>query len=329
MHRALSPALLGVMILAVTAGCDSGPDFRDCSAEDIGATATLPKTLSAAGLYSDITAGAVAAEVVEFTPRFPLWTDGAKKRRWLRLPAGGKVDTSQKDDWDFPVGTQFYKEFTRDGVRVETRLNLRTESGWAAAAYIWRADGSDADIEIAGKENVLGTAHDVPGARQCLSCHGGRRNFSLGFSATQLPEGVRKKLLGEGVLTDPVEGDLALDQAASEGLGFLHANCSHCHNADRSAQPQATGCYDPDLQGDRNFDFTLPYTLAGLAGAPAVKTGRDVLGTPSESNVLNRIRVRNLDPDRPSMPPLGTELVTESGVAAVEALIASLAKSGL
>jgi hypothetical protein len=42
--------------------------------------APLPRWLSETG-YG-------APEMQSFTPRYPLWSDGASKRRWIRLPAG-------------------------------------------------------------------------------------------------------------------------------------------------------------------------------------------------------------------------------------------------
>ena len=56
--------------------------------------APLPRWLSDTG-YG-------APEMQSFTPRYALWSDGAAKRRWIRLPAGTTIDTSNTDAWDFP-----------------------------------------------------------------------------------------------------------------------------------------------------------------------------------------------------------------------------------
>ena len=304
-------------------GCDrKRDDFRDCSGVDTSLAEELPTMLSQAGLYDDIETESLAENALEFTPRFPLWTDGATKRRWLLLPPGEAVDTRDPGDWVFPVGTRTFKEFTRDGVRVETRLNLKTSDGWAAASYHWDEAGSDATLQLNAADNVGGTAHDVPSATECAACHGGRGDFTLGFSATQLDGEARTSLFEAGVLSDPVEAALELDPTAAEGLGYLHGNCSHCHNPTRDQQPQATDCYAP---GERNeFDLTLPHDLGDVARAPAVRTARSQLGGPRDSKVLDRMSTRVQDDDRPAMPPLGTELVDEEGLAAVRALIATL-----
>src|SRR5688500_13553813 len=99
--------------------------------------------LSNAGLYDDPVAGLVAAGVEEYQPAFELWSDGAAKRRYLKRPEGHAIDKSEPDRWIFPVGTKFFKEFSRDGVRVEPRLIERTgPSDFKMVAYLWRADGS-------------------------------------------------------------------------------------------------------------------------------------------------------------------------------------------
>ena len=317
------PFIVLLPVATLLASCDRPQDdFRDCSDVDVSLAEALPATLSGTGLYSDIAADAVSDAAIAFSPRFPLWTDSATKRRWLLLPAGGVVDTRDPDDWRFPVGTRTFKEFTRGGVRIETRMNLKTPDGWAAAAYLWDADGADATLQLDAAEDVAGTAHDVPGAAECQACHGGRHDFTLGFSSVQLDPDTRAALFDAGVLSDPVDGVLDLDPVAEAGLGVLHGNCSHCHNAERTDAPQATDCYAP---GERvRFDLSLPADLAALSRAPALRTASEQLGTASSSKVLNRMATRNLDDDRPSMPPLGTEEVDEAGLTAVRAMVERL-----
>jgi mono/diheme cytochrome c family protein len=297
------------------AGCG---DFRDCAEVDTRAAEALPAALSAAGLYADIDADVVVAEALAFEPRFPLWTDGAAKRRWLVLPAGAQVDTRDPDDWRFPVGTTAFKEFVRDGVRVETRMLARTPDGWTGVAYVW--DGADAFATAVGLADAGGTDHDVPDAAQCLACHGGRASVLLGFSEVQLDAAARDDLFAAGWLSTPAPDARALAEPARAGLGVLHANCSHCHNPERRDLPAAPACFQPD----NPFDFTLPVGLAALADAPAVLTAARALGAPSRSLVLDRMSSRDTSALSPSMPPLGTEVVDDLGVAAVRSMIEAL-----
>src|SRR5512141_1865735 len=47
---------------------------------------TPPKNLSETGLYSDISTKTIAATNLMFSPQYPLWSDGARKKRWIYLP---------------------------------------------------------------------------------------------------------------------------------------------------------------------------------------------------------------------------------------------------
>src|SRR5262249_52457190 len=164
--------------------------LRACDAPDPRTLAALPERLSETGLYDGPPGrGVVTSGVQSYRPQFELWSDGAVKRRWIWLPPGRQIDTSDMDSWRFPEGTKVWKEFTRDGVRIETRLLSKIgprDEDWAAVAYVWNDDGSDAAARPSGSENARGTRHDVPPASNCMACHGGRRSRVLGFSAIQL-----------------------------------------------------------------------------------------------------------------------------------------------
>jgi hypothetical protein len=105
--------------------------------------ARFPEHLRDTGLFADETLTGVAPGLLAYAPQYPLWSDGAAKRRWIRLPRGTSIDGRDPDDWVFPVGTRVWKEFS-GGRRRETRLILRTTSGWLYATYRWNAEGTDA-----------------------------------------------------------------------------------------------------------------------------------------------------------------------------------------
>jgi hypothetical protein len=276
----------------------------------------LPERLSETGLD--------AAGVLPYRPRFELWSDGAEKRRWLALPPGTQIDTSDPDDWSFPDGTRVWKEFARDGVRLETRLIARVDGAWRAQAYVWRDDGSDAIAAPAGYLDAGGTSHDVPAAGECAGCHGGRTSFVLGVSAIQLgydaPAGELDlaDLGAANALTAPVDPLLALpgDEVAQAALGYLHANCGHCHNDAAPPRP----CLDPEP-----YDFWL--RVAGLATVEATSAFASAVdgaihpGDPDGSPLIGRMASRRF-PRR--MPPLGSRVVDEHGLATIRAWIGSL-----
>ena len=157
--------------------------------------AGVPRRLADTGLYRDISSKNIDPRNLSYSPRFPLWSDGAQKHRWIRLPPGAAIDASDPDRWVFPPGTKVWKEFSFDGRRVETRLMQSSGGGrWTFATYAWNADESDAVlVPAAGLRGVVeiapGKRHDIPGIMDCRACHEGNRVEVLGFSALQLAAG--------------------------------------------------------------------------------------------------------------------------------------------
>ena len=149
-----------------------------------------PARLSDTGLFA--ANGSVAPGVRPYSPQYPLWTDGAKKARWIYLPPGTAIDTAGAADWAFPVGTRFWKEFSFNGRKVETRFLWRASPDrWIFASYAWNAEGTDAvlapDDGLAGVADLgAGKHHDIPGVSECQACHGTTRPGPLGFNPLQL-----------------------------------------------------------------------------------------------------------------------------------------------
>ena len=326
----MTRSTLALVLAATTSACSScTPAFRDCPTVPEERLAALPARLSDTGLYANLQSETLAPGVAPFVPRFELWSDGATKRRWIYLPPDAQIDTSDPDAWHFPPGTKLWKEFTRDGTRVETRLLYKHggEPGdWTMAAYVWR-EPDDAELAPAGGDDVGGTPHDVPSASQCLGCHGGTRSGVLGFSAVQLPERGTGGALGiaelaaAGRLTTPVSPTaIPGDETARMALGYLHANCSHCHNQ-RRPEREGPRCFDPE----RSFDFAL--RTGELDAVTSTATYRTAIGSvitagkPEDSDVMRRVRSRDI---WWGMPALGTEIVDDVGVQLLERWIQSL-----
>ncbi|NUP10198.1 MAG: hypothetical protein HOW73_29460 [Polyangiaceae bacterium] len=306
-----------IVIAAALSGCW---DYEQCpTPADLG-TERLPGHLSETGLYADITAGTLAADVLPYKPQFELWSDGAEKQRWILLPKDKRIDTKDMDAWVFPEGTKLWKEFRRDGVRVETRLFQKvgpSDDDWVGIAYVWAADQSDATATPSGAANALGTNHDVPNAGQCVGCHAGRKSRILGFSAIQLSASATdgaidlEGLIANDRLSNPPERNFSVPGNETEraALGYLHANCSHCHNQNR---PETDGprCFDPR----KDVDFGLYVSdLRSTADTAAYRTGADYF-EPGDSEGSRLVELVARRGDDKHMPPLATEKVDEDGV---------------
>jgi mono/diheme cytochrome c family protein len=310
-----------------------------------------PPTLKATGLYSDWTHKTVAAGNLPFSPQYPLWSDGASKSRWLRIPKGKAIDAADPDAWQFPAGTRAWKEFRFGNRRVETRVIERTAGGWRYAAYAWNADESDATLVPEGglaraAEIRDGIFHAIPSRIDCRACHEAGPARLLGVSTLQLspdrdplaphaervPEGgvdlaglvsrgLVRNLPARFLATAPRIG--ARSPVARAALGYLHANCGACHTR--------TG----ELG---SLSFALNYLVARAEGAPSeaqltavarqsrfkLMTAPDAVericpGRPDKSVVVARMASRN---PVLQMPPLGTRMVDEDAVELIRQWIA-------
>ena len=322
-------SLGGLASAIVCLACDP----RVC-ADQHGRGEALPERLSETGLFADIEQQRLAPRVFAYTPAFALWSDGADKRRWVYVPAGKQVDISDLDAWQFPEGTKLWKEFSHDGVRLETRLLQKVGPGstdWAAVAYVWDAAQVDAVRAPYGAINALGTAHDVPATGECFACHDGRANRVLGFSAIQLARRSYDASPGldadasASVLSEALPTlDLPGTPAERAALGYLHANCSHCHNQTEAAA-KAEKCLDPNQSLSFDLDFGLrsdALTEVAATGTYRTAVGRVIeRGKSADSKLVQLMAGRGAFRQ---MPPLGTERVDEQGLQTMRDWISAL-----
>lgn len=295
-----------------------------------------PALLSETGLFAPGSAE-LSAGVRSFSPRYELWSDGADKRRWIEIPPDSKIDTSDMDYWKFPPKTKIWKEFSKDGVRIETRLLEKSASGsWTMMAYLWREDESDADAAPNGVENARGTAHDVPAAALCAECHARVPDRILGFSAVQLSgarsdeDDLNLEGLEEGEFLTENPGPLSIPgtEVEQRALGYLHVNCGHCHNARSSVAGQVPMFLWLKADELRQGDVVETDTYKTTVGVQLTKgsTSEGVIlrvspGQPNDSALYMRMLIRG---DDDAMPPLGTEAADAVGLDAVAAWIESL-----
>lgn len=317
-----SPNDLRCLVLAAAAGIALGllGPSEAVAAADLPAP---PQRLSQTGLYVSGSMTQVRSGLVAFTPEHVLWSDGADKQRWLRLPAGRAIDARRADAWDFPRGTLLWKQFSHDGRPVETRTIERLADGrWRFASYAWRDDGSDADL-VPAKGVVLpvaaapGGRYSVPSRSDCLACHGSTAVPVLGVSALQLAEQLRE-LTAQGHLrglpralhdASPRSADENLGERAA--LGYLHANCGHCHNRSGKQAPVDLTLAQSALEPQASRQASLHSMLARptRAGTAAIVPGNAQASALWQRMATHRPKTR--------MPPLGTEIPDAAGLALV------------
>ncbi len=307
-----------------------------------------PRLLSQTGLYA--APGRLDPRNRAYSPQYPLWSDGAAKARWVRLPDGAAIEAGDEDAWTFPVGTKFWKEFQFHGRKVETRLLWHARPGvWIFASYAWNAAGTDATLVPEeglpdAAEIAPGLRHTIPGVADCRTCHENGRTEVLGFTALQLstdrdPGAIHGEPPRPGLLTleDLVkEGRLrharadllarpprirAGDPETRALLGYFAANCGACHRMDHPLdgldldfRPTGRTPGEPGLAStvNRPSQYTLPGEAPGT-------TLRIRPGDPDHSAVYSRMASR-----RPlsQMPPLGSALADREALDRLRAWIA-------
>jgi hypothetical protein len=312
----------------------------------------LPEHLRDTGLYADASMSQLQTGVLAFSPQYPLWSDGATKRRWIQLPAGASIDASAPDAWDFPRGTKLWKEFSFGG-RVETRFIERGMDGaWRYASYLWSTDGKDAvRVPAAGIRELPvpsapGARYSIPAQDDCRACHEGAPVPVLGFSALQLsPDRDRealhadaddaaharadlRSLVASGLLKNlPAELSAhppriaAANATERAALGYLHANCGHCHNDDgplavlEMSLAQRVGAKESAGEVLRSI-IAMPGQFRIAGGTVRVAPGH-----PGASVVA--LRMQSRDPLQ-QMPPLGTSEVDIEAMTLIGRWIESL-----
>jgi len=336
--------------IAFVAAISCGTSGVAVAARKTPAIAPLPALLSATGLYVPGSTTEIRREHLAFTPQYPLWSDGATKRRWISLPPGTAIDASKPNAWEFPRGTRFWKEFSMGGRPVETRFIERLADGsWRFAAYVWNEAGTDAELAPASGIRAMKVAnapqgrYTIPAEADCRACHAGAAVPVLGVGALQLspdrdPQSAHGEPMREGdvdlralssrgllrnlppeLLAQPPRIDAPSPEARA-ALGYLHANCSHCHNAvDSGAGVPVSLDLAHDVMGgkagvERNLQWMLDkpsrFRPAGESAVAIVAPGH------AEMSVL-ALRMRSRNPIA-QMPPLGTNVVDTEGVALIE-----------
>jgi hypothetical protein len=279
------------------------------------------------------------AELIAFSPQYPLWSDGASKQRWISLPPGTSIDARDPEAWEFPAGTRFYKDFSF-GRRIETRVMERGADGsWQFGVYVWNEDGTDAVLAPADGIRALavpgapGGRYTVPSVYDCQACHEGPRIPVLGFSVLQLSadrdplalhadaialndlvalsrRGVLRNLPRSLLETPPrIIAATPVERAA---LGYLHGNCGHCHGAPGSADiavPVGLRLAQGITPADGNAALlrslvNAPSRFRFADAASAVPT---LIQPGKAGDSVLPLRMRSRDP-RTQMPPLGTVL---------------------
>lgn len=198
-----------------------------------------------------------------------LWSDGAKKRRYIGLPDGGRFTANDRGGWDAPAGTMMIKQFDLETTPgnpatrrpIETRFWINDAAlGWSGFSYRWNDAGTDASLlSYAGGtfewplDDGTQHAHIYPSHEDCRRCHAPPHGPDAAEGGMGPLLGVRPEQLArwydyDGVIADQLQTLAALGVAPVASAtpfisphqpnetvehrvrGYMAGNCMHCHN---------------------------------------------------------------------------------------------------
>ncbi|MDB4961775.1 MAG: hypothetical protein JWP01_1774 [Myxococcales bacterium] len=344
-----------VIALALAACGDDGKSVVDAPAGDSDGPCTTcvdtgvdapfaPTTLADTGLCADAACTTVQTDVREYAPQYQLYADGSTKRRWIWLPPGTTIDTTDMNHWKFPVGTKVWKEFTRGTVRVETRFMTKLSSddaapgAWFYASYEWNAAQNATTLASPqmGVPDANGTQHDIPSRSNCRRCHEGVPGRVLGFQAISLDFAAPA---GQLDLADAIAANLlsappsptngpyfpfpaAATVADRTAFGYLHANCGGCHNPQAPVYSALTSNMSLRLDVTKLGTVAMIPARATTVGNNGTVSGMNgpivAPGNPGGSVMIMRMNSLTFPT---KMPEIGTETTDPAGIAAITAWI--------
>lgn len=243
-----------IVVLLGNAACNSGESGESDASKIHGALLSnekdFPSTLADTKVFHDGNPDKPVFGVTKYEVKVPLWSDGARKTRYVFVPPGSKLKYDMASGkLEYPIGTTFIKHFTTETdpqLPVETRMiTLKNDNQWHFVTYVWADDGST-EVNVRPRKVTKGDKeYRIPSEQECKMCHGDPGTI-LGFNLRQLnfdvTEGqnqlalLTKSALFESpldelakvkALDDPQDTNLSINARAR---AYMDVNCSTCHH---------------------------------------------------------------------------------------------------
>jgi uncharacterized repeat protein (TIGR03806 family) len=296
----------------------------------------FPQKLSTWNLYSETRNGLKPNNrVLPYSLRTPLFSDYASKYRFVWMPQGTSAEYRDDTVFEFPVGTILSKSFAFPSGSserlVETRLLVKTNTGWVALPYIWNDSQTEATLQLvpdpvpvkwSDENGTHDFTYQIPNVNECKECHDNNKTLlPIGTKARNLGKeqvahwaevgylkGVKAGFTEVAVWNKPETGSLE-----ERALAYLDNNCAHCH------QPGGTAGYT-------GVDFRYGHFQPGYCKHPNSAGNMHDLqfdivpGDPEKSILIYRL---SSTAPKVMMPQIGRAIVHPQGVALVRDWIAS------
>lgn len=293
------------------------------------------------------------ARVLPYDMITPLFSDYAKKQRFIWMPQGRAAQyVSDTEVLDFPEGTVMIKTFYYDHVQpsdtrviIETRLLYKKNGEWKFADYIWNDEQTEATLDLEGANKSIEWIDEsgelrqvdyrIPSEAECFTCHkinasptpiGPKpQNLNKSITYTDGPNNQLEKWVETGYLNDDYPDDINTvvdwtDETQSlenRWRAYVDMNCSHCHR-------EGSHCdYRPiRLAWNETSD---PLNL-GVCVTPEEPIQPQLIHIISRSNVNRSMMYYRLNSteEQYRMPLLGRSMIHEEAITLLEQYINSL-----
>jgi len=275
----------------------------------------FPPTLAATELFSSIAPLTPRESFVSFQINAAPWQPGIIGKRWLSLPAGGKITVNADGEFEFPTGATIIQHYSlaEGDAPFETQVLWLTGARTTrAAAYRWSSDAKDAKLV---EDGAIITLPGKP-ERHWLS-PGAERNLNLDLVVVGflLPVNLRQINRDDQIQKWSARGWLsgALDFKAPAALpklaalddvtaspelrvrSYLDVNCAACHHPGGPSRGNFDARFITPLAKQNVVDGLPAAGDLGLPGARVILPGH-----PEKSLMLQRL-TRN---DFFRMPPI-------------------------
>lgn len=203
--------------------------------------------------------------VVPYDLITPLFTDYAKKKRFIWMPNGVKANyINDYSPLDFPTGSVIIKNFYYNNVQpnnstkiIETRLMYKKETEWDFANYVWNEEQTEAFFTNSGSivnlswlegESIRSTDYRIPSRAECFTCHNQLddptpiglkpQNLNKDYDYIDGSANQLRRLVEFGYLNSDIPDDINSSvpwDDSSQTLeirvrSYLDINCAHCHS---------------------------------------------------------------------------------------------------
>jgi uncharacterized repeat protein (TIGR03806 family) len=283
----------------------------------------------------------------------PLFSDYAKKKRFIWMPAGTEAEyVSDHQVLNFPDGAVMIKNFYYNNVQpenatriIETRLIYKKNGVWHFAEYVWNEEQTEASLMMEGQNKTIGWIDEdnqlrtvnyrIPSELECFTCH---KIFNQASPIGPKPQNLNKTISYSDGLFNQLEKwenvgylnsintesiNTVVDWTdESESLhdrvrAYVDMNCAHCHREGSHCDYRPIRLAWNETTNESNLGICVnPDEFVNPQLTKIISRG-----SPLRSMMLFRI---NTTTPQYRMPLLGRTLIHEEAVALLEEYIDSL-----